>query len=524
MPHKNKILITSFFIIITIASLFIYWMKNKENTFADEIISKASEDFKVSLNTFLVSASKTIDELNTNIQKADGEQFKSTNLNVFFSEMIKKDKYLKGVFLVHDNFSYVIYRDNSTWAMAYDLNLADSVVNWNRLNNKLDIISEWTDTYNFFPDDLILIKINKQLQNTKFIWRISKSQLSDKGDLLTNIFQTTNNDGEKIISGLIFSTKEMSNNFVSVLKFENPLVSIITSNNTIITPIVTSDTTIVSRYNALKPKIIEITDSWSKNQNMAAHSYSFEKFNQIFWSRIDNIGPSIGVDGFAVTISATDLAETENHQELIYLYISISLFVITLILAFVFFRKKKNANSLKEKNELSALANPKVKELIDAGETEYIEFKSSIRWDYREEKVNKILEFVILKSIAAFANAKGGILFIGVSDDLEILGLEKDFSTLKKQDADYFELHSRKLINNQYGIAFSNENILMGFHIFDEKTICSIQIKASENPVFLKSKNKQGQEIEKFYVRSGNASQEITSLKEINEYINIRFT
>jgi predicted HTH transcriptional regulator len=134
------------------------------------------------------------------------------------------------------------------------------------------------------------------------------------------------------------------------------------------------------------------------------------------------------------------------------------------------------------------------------------------------------LEFVILKSVAAFANAKGGILFIGVSDDLKILGLEKDFSTLKKQDADYFELHSRKLINNQYGIAFSNENILMEFHIFDNKTICSIQIKASENPVFLKSKNKQGQEIEKFYVRSGNASQEINSLKEVNEYIKIRFT
>ena len=524
MPHKNKILITGFFVIITIASLFIFWMKSKENTFADEIISKASVDFKVSLNTFLVSASESINELNTNIQKTDGEQFKSANLNMFFSEMIMKDRYLKGVFLVHDNFSYVIYRDNSTWATAYDLNLVDSVVNWSRLNNKLDTISEWTDTYNFFPDDLILTELNKQLKNTNFIWKTSKSQLPDKGDLLTNIFQTTNNNGEKIISGLIFSTKEMSNNFVSVLKFENPLVSIITSNNTIVTPIVTSDTIVVSRYNALKPKIIEIVDSWNETKKMVAHSYSFEKFNQVFWSRIDNIKPSIGVDGFAITISATDLAETEKRQELIYLYISISLFIITLILAFVFFRKKKNANSQTDKNELSSLANPNVKELIDAGETEYVEFKSSIRWDYREEKVNKILEFVILKSIAAFANAKGGILFIGVSDDLEILGLEKDFSTLKKQDADYFELHSRKLINNQYGIAFSNENILMGFHIFDGKTICSIQVKASKNPVFLKSKNKQGQEIEKFYVRSGNASQEITSLKEINEYINIRFT
>ena len=128
-----------------------------------------------------------------------------------------------------------------------------------------------------------------------------------------------------------------------------------------------------------------------------------------------------------------------------------------------------------------------------------------------------------MKNIAAFANAKGGILFIGVNDEMEILGLEKDFNTLKKQDADYFELHTRNLINNQYGISFSNENVLMRFPNFDGKIICSIQVKASENPVFLKTQDKNGNEVEKFYVRSGNASKEISSLKEINEYINVRF-
>ena len=63
----------------------------------------------------------------------------------------------------------------------------------------------------------------------------------------------------------------------------------------------------------------------------------------------------------------------------------------------------------------------------------------------------------------------------------------------------------------------------MQFPEFEGKTICSIQVKASGNPVFLKTRNKQGTETEKFYVRSGNASQEISSLKEVNEYINIRF-
>ncbi len=189
----------------------------------------------------------------------------------------------------------------------------------------------------------------------------------------------------------------------------------------------------------------------------------------------------------------------------------------------MFFLKKKIRNTSSVNNELFPFSDDDIIKMIKNGETEFVEFKSSVRWDYREEKVNRMLEDVILKTIAAFANAKGGTLLIGVSDDMEILGLEKDFNTLKKQDADYFELHTRKLINNKYGIAFSNENILMKFTEFDGKTVCSIQIKASSKPVFLKTKNKQGNEIEKFYVRSGNASQEISSMKEVNEYINIRF-
>ncbi len=524
MPHKNKILITGFFIIITIASFFIYWMKSGEDTFADEIISNASADFKISLNDFLTSATKSIDELNNNIKKTNDELFKNGNLDSFFSKMISADKYLVGVVLAHDDFSYIIYRDNSTWATTYDLDLSDSLVNWKRLNNKLEVVSEWTDTYNFFSSDEKLNELNKQLQNTEFLWKTSTNQLNDKRDLITNIFQTNNNNGGKIIAGLIFSTDEMSGNFVSVLKFENPLVSIITTDNAIVTPIITTDTAVVKVYNGLVPEISNFVHKWSQGKPRVAHSYSFEKFNRIYWTRIDDVGPNIGVVGFAVTISATDLAETERRQELIYLYVSAAFFVITIILAIVMFWKKKTGNSTHKNIELSFLSNNEVQELIVGGETEYVEFKSSVRWDYREEKVNKILEYVILKSIAAFANAKGGTLLIGVSDDLEILGLEKDFSTLKKQDADYFELHVRKLINNQYGIAFSNENLLMGFPVFDDKTICSIQIKASTNPVFIKSKNKQGQEIEKFYVRSGNASQEIASLKEVNEYIKIRFS
>jgi hypothetical protein len=46
---------------------------------------------------------------------------------------------------------------------------------------------------------------------------------------------------------------------------------------------------------------------------------------------------------------------------------------------------------------------------------------------------------------------------------------------------------------------------------------------AAKEPLYLKIKNKNGILEEKFYVRSGNSSQEIISIAEINEYINTRF-
>jgi predicted HTH transcriptional regulator len=186
---------------------------------------------------------------------------------------------------------------------------------------------------------------------------------------------------------------------------------------------------------------------------------------------------------------------------------------------------KEDACTAKKYKLLLVEDSASVAELMEAmlKKAENVEFKSSLRWDYREGKVNKLLEDVIMKSISAFSNARGGTLFIGVNDDKEIIGLNPDFETLKKKDVDYFELHLRKLINNQYGIRYANHFLKIQFPKFDENIICVIQVNVGDSPLYLKTRNKQGVEVEKFFVRSGNASQEIKSLKEINEYVNNRF-
>ena len=143
-----------------------------------------------------------------------------------------------------------------------------------------------------------------------------------------------------------------------------------------------------------------------------------------------------------------------------------------------------------------------IKKIIKEGESTMVEFKSTLRYDNYTEKINKSLEETIMKSIAAFANAEGGRLFIGISDNGEINGLEKDYSTLKQANKDFFELHLRTLIETYYGNSFSAESIRIDFVEEEEKDICIVYINKSNKPIYTKITNKQGAKEEKFYIRA----------------------
>lgn len=163
-----------------------------------------------------------------------------------------------------------------------------------------------------------------------------------------------------------------------------------------------------------------------------------------------------------------------------------------------------------------------VAELIEQGENASLELKTTLRWDLKLNKINKKLEEVILKTIAAFSNGEGGTLIIGVNDEGEIEGLQHDYATLTNGDKDKFELHFRNLLNKEYGIDFATNNLKILFPEIEDKEICMVEIKAGLKPLYTTITDNNGNKTEKFYVRSGNSSQEV-SLSEIAEFITKRF-
>lgn len=148
--------------------------------------------------------------------------------------------------------------------------------------------------------------------------------------------------------------------------------------------------------------------------------------------------------------------------------------------------------------------NEEFEELILGGESDVVEFKSTLRYDIRNKVVNKKLEFVIAKTITAFLNSEGGILLIGVDDNQNVIGLEDDISTLKKQDIDGFELQLIEVIKKYIGAEYA-PYLKIDFPQIDDRTICVLKVLKSSSPIFISF---EGQE--SFFVRTGCSSQPLT--------------
>lgn len=162
-------------------------------------------------------------------------------------------------------------------------------------------------------------------------------------------------------------------------------------------------------------------------------------------------------------------------------------------------------------------------EMIAEGESEELEFKQTLRWDTKEGRVNKALEDVVIKTVAAFANShEGGTLLIGVTDAGEAVGLDQDFSALGDADRDRFELHLRNLFGDAFGQAFTSAKLRVSFPQVGEIEICQIDVRPADHAVVVEAKDKNGVKSQKLYVRSGNSSPEMP-LSEVQAFLSQRF-
>jgi len=189
--------------------------------------------------------------------------------------------------------------------------------------------------------------------------------------------------------------------------------------------------------------------------------------------------------------------------------------IFGLVMAFIYEMLHRRLQRI---NRLSFELSTDIHSIIAQGENNLLEFKSSFRWDLEQERVNKLLETVILKTLAGFLNSTtGGTLLIGVADNGDLIGLKNDYHSLKRQDQDGFEQAIITAISSNLGADLA-PFIKVLFHVVDhDKHICRLIILPAPRPVFL-SQNKTP----KFYLRTGGGTRDL-NIQEAVDFISHRW-
>lgn len=150
--------------------------------------------------------------------------------------------------------------------------------------------------------------------------------------------------------------------------------------------------------------------------------------------------------------------------------------------------------------------------LIEQGESEAVEFKTTLRTNMHTKQVDKRMETAIVRTVAGFLNVNGGTLIVGIADDGMPIGIQAD--NFKNEDK--MALHLVNLIKTQI-----NPQALTAMHIHFEDykngRIMVVRCNKSASPIFVKDGA-----VEHFYVRTGPSTSELTA-SQIQNYIKLRF-
>ena len=155
----------------------------------------------------------------------------------------------------------------------------------------------------------------------------------------------------------------------------------------------------------------------------------------------------------------------------------------------------------------------RVKSLISLGESNRVEFKSTLRWNLKTDRSEKVIDKAWLKSVAAFLNSDGGVLLVGVTDNGDIMGIETD----NFDNEDKYLLHVNNRIQQHIGLEHAGF-IRYQLVPVDSQKVLLVECQPSPSPVFFKISKE-----EEFYIRVGPGSRRL-STSEVVAYVTNRRT
>ena len=153
-----------------------------------------------------------------------------------------------------------------------------------------------------------------------------------------------------------------------------------------------------------------------------------------------------------------------------------------------------------------------IEEIVMKGESDKLEFKSTLRRNLHTSNFDKNIEHSVLKTIVAYLNSRGGSLLVGVGDSGEVIGIEED----QFLSNDKLELYFTSMLKNHLG-NWVLSYIRYEVYPYKGKSILKIDCLSSDRRIFLKWLDQ-----EEFYIRHGPSSLRLTG-GDLIDYVQHRF-
>lgn len=136
--------------------------------------------------------------------------------------------------------------------------------------------------------------------------------------------------------------------------------------------------------------------------------------------------------------------------------------------------------------------------LQDGAEGTGVEFKSTLRFDLKQQTNNREVTEAVLKTIAAFLNTQGGTLLIGVADDKSVVGIAQDGF----DSDDEFLRHLHTVVGNAMGRWVAPLVASSVVPMPNGDRVCIVDCVPSPRPVMCAFKTVS----DAFFVRTGPAT------------------
>lgn len=527
---RNRLTRDISLLVLILISVFLafsyFYTKQVQNDITQTIISSAKE-------LVIDKNHQIFDPISNNLSLsrkwAELEKLNTDKKDVFnkrFIPILQTLPQISSVILAtSEGNEYFFTRKDNNWLSRHtnSKEYGQGMVQWQLWNSNNKLIKEWQEKSDYQPAKRPWYRLGLTTNDKSPIkWTSPYSFYTQQIPGVTGVTHWT--DEKKISYVLAFDVtlSDIAQSLSNISIGKNDISYLISPKGEIILP---PGTQTFTRGSSTKGSIyvpgddnssyiiFDSVNDWLINQGKLDSAHSFSRNGKLWWYKIFVLDTYHNSIYAGVIVPEKELIDIVN-ENIVFILTGIAvLIILTLIMANILV--KKYAHQLKDVPKTSISAQDftdEIYHLLRLGESETLEFKSTMRKNLKTGKNGKEIEIAWLKGIVGFMNTHGGILLIGVDDDANILGIDED----EFENEDKILLHFKNLISQHIGLEFSNLINLITNEI-EGKTILVIECERAERPTFLYHKNS-----EDFYIRSGPASVKL-SVSKVLRYVQNRY-